>query len=72
MFFDNDRIRQCKSGPCKRLYVIGQRDAREQVLDEAEDVVRFKMTGESHGRPFDRAGPPGGGGGGGHVRVCIP
>ena len=40
MFFDNDRIRQCKYGPCKRLYVIGTRNNREGVLDEAEDVVR--------------------------------
>jgi len=58
MFFDNDRIRQGKHGSCKRLYVIGSRASREGALDEAEDVVRYKLTGESR-----RPGPPGGGGG---------
>mmetsp|Transcript_24667 Transcript_24667/g.40910 ORF Transcript_24667/g.40910 Transcript_24667/m.40910 type:complete len:257 (-) Transcript_24667:605-1375(-) len=53
MFFDNDQKRQGKHGPCKRLYVIGTRSSRESALDEAEDVVRYKLTGESRGRPFD-------------------
>ena len=44
-------------GPCKRLYVIGSHAARQSALDEAEDVVRFKLTGESSNR-FK----PGGGG----------
>jgi hypothetical protein len=34
-------------GPCKRLYVIGGHSSRQSALDEAEDVVRFKLTGES-------------------------
>jgi hypothetical protein len=40
MFFNNDRLRQGKHGECKRLYVIGRRQNREDALDEAEDVVR--------------------------------
>ena len=56
MFFNNDRERQGIHGPCKRLYVIGNDADRNEALDEAEDVVRFKLTGESmRGRP---GGPP--------------
>jgi len=56
MFFNNDRMRQGKHGPCKRLYVIGTDPDRENALDEAEDVVRFKLTGESRGGGPDRGG----------------
>jgi len=68
MFFNNDRMRQGKHGPCKRLYVIGSKQNRNDALDEAEDVVRFKLTGESRngypqpgkggGHPGDRGPPP--------------
>ena len=60
MFFDNERMRQCKSGPCKRLYVIGGNENRGDALDEAEDVVRYKLTGESRlgGSRGDRGPPP--------------
>jgi len=54
MFFDNDNVRSGKHGPSKRLYVIGTRMARDKALDEAEDVVRYKLTGESRGRPNDQ------------------
>ena len=47
MFFNNDRLRQGKHGECKRLYVIGRRQNREDALDEAEEIVRYKLTGES-------------------------
>jgi hypothetical protein len=47
MFFNNERIREGKSGPCKRLYVIGGEEERRNALDEAEDVVRYKLTGTS-------------------------
>jgi len=58
MFFNNDRLRQGTHGPCKRLYVIGTLTAREAALDEAEDVVRFKLTGESKRyRDFRGSGP---------------
>jgi len=33
-------------GLCKRLYVIGTHASRQSALDEAEDVVRYKLTGE--------------------------
>ena len=49
MFFDNERIRENKSGPCKRLYVIGRDGDRQRALDEAEDIVRFKLTGQGNG-----------------------
>ena len=62
MFFNNDRLRQGKHGECKRLYVIGRRQNREDALDEAEDVVRYKLTGESRNgsRPPPRGPAPGG------------
>ena len=66
MFFNNERMRQSRSGAqCKRLYVIGAPGPRADALDEAEDVVRFKLTGESRlgGRGGGRGGPGNGGGG---------
>ena len=33
--------------------MIGSRSSRDGALDEAEDVVRYKLTGESRGRPSD-------------------
>jgi len=63
MFFNNDRMRQGKHGQCKRLYVIGSNRSREDALDEAEDVVRFKLTGVSNGGGPERGdrGDRGGG-----------
>merc|ERR1712070_1271675 len=43
MFFDNEHVRDQK----KRLYVLGEDKNRENVIAEAEDVIRFKLTGES-------------------------
>lgn len=55
MFFDNDKVRD----HTKRLYIISPyRVRREGALKEAEDVVRYKLTGESRWQS-------GGGGGGG-------
>ena len=60
-------------GASKRLYVIGTHASRQSALDEAEDVVRYKLTGQSapgrgkeisrqrqeaSGPPDDRRGPP--------------
>ena len=44
MFLDNDRPREGTHGPCKRLYVVGNGNDREAALDEAEEIVRFKLT----------------------------
>jgi len=55
MFFDNEKKRE----NCKRLYIVATtRDSREGALKEVEEVVRFKITGES-----TRGGPGGPGGG---------
>jgi hypothetical protein len=53
----------CPQGPCKRLYVIGGIEERNNALDQAEDVVRFKLTGQSsrpgrHHPPDRRPYPP--------------
>ena len=58
MFLDNDRQREGKHGPCKRLYVVGNGNDREAALDEAEEIVRFKLTGQSSGRGGPPRGPP--------------
>eukprot|EP00658_Telonema_sp_P-2_P024063 TRINITY_DN19658_c0_g1_i1.p1 TRINITY_DN19658_c0_g1~~TRINITY_DN19658_c0_g1_i1.p1 ORF type:complete len:272 (+),score=38.04 TRINITY_DN19658_c0_g1_i1:203-1018(+) len=51
MFFDNDNVRDDK----KRLYVLGEDRNREEAVKECEDVIRFKMTGQSNrGPPRDR------------------
>jgi len=54
MFFDNDK----KRDDCKRLYIIAiEKRGRDDALKEVEDVVRFKVTGQS-----SRGGRGGGGG----------
>lgn len=64
MFFDNDR----KRDNCKRLYIVAtHRDARDNALREVEEVVRFKVTGQSTrggggGRDDGYRGGRGGGG----------
>jgi len=57
MFFDNEHVRD----NTKRLYILGDDRNRQDVVKECEDVIRFKLTGESK-----RSGGGGGGGGGGY------
>jgi len=44
MFFDNERVRNGH----KRLYIVSpNRECREAAIKETDDVVRYKVTGES-------------------------
>eukprot|EP00312_Isochrysidales_sp_CCMP1244_P003752 CAMPEP_0196672310 /NCGR_PEP_ID=MMETSP1090-20130531/2313_1 /TAXON_ID=37098 /ORGANISM="Isochrysis sp, Strain CCMP1244" /LENGTH=382 /DNA_ID=CAMNT_0042010011 /DNA_START=51 /DNA_END=1196 /DNA_ORIENTATION=- len=66
MFFDNDRKRDGKHGPSKRLYIVGPDRARDSALEESEEVVNFKMGTGGGRRPAivdnrdqgGRGGPP--------------
>jgi len=61
MFFDNDKVRDST----KRLYIISPyRTRREDALKEAEDVVRYKLTGESRWQSGGGGGSGRRGGGG--------
>eukprot|EP00315_Gephyrocapsa_oceanica_P012683 CAMPEP_0185284340 /NCGR_PEP_ID=MMETSP1363-20130426/1026_1 /TAXON_ID=38817 /ORGANISM="Gephyrocapsa oceanica, Strain RCC1303" /LENGTH=392 /DNA_ID=CAMNT_0027880049 /DNA_START=63 /DNA_END=1239 /DNA_ORIENTATION=- len=66
MFFDNDRKRDGKHGPSKRLYIVGPDRARDSALEESEEVVNYKMGTGGGRRPAivdnrdqgGRGGPP--------------
>lgn len=57
MFFDNENIRDQK----KRLYILGSQDNRRKALQECENAVNYKMSGNgSSSLPSwrDREGGP--------------
>ncbi|KAJ1495971.1 hypothetical protein T484DRAFT_1924461 [Baffinella frigidus] len=56
MFFDNETIH----GDKKRLYILGQQEAREKGLREVEHAIEIKMSGGGNVPSFrerDREGP---------------
>ena len=54
MFLDNDRQREGKHGPCKRLYVVGNGNDREAALDEAEQAVVPRVDQRREGAEAER------------------